>query len=107
MTRRYVILDIETDDLNATVIHVVVTKDFTTGERRHWTTPDGLAAYLDGAILVGHNILWFDVVVLNALWHLGIDPERCIDTLVVSRLINSWDYSQHGLPLPQTVHREP
>jgi DNA polymerase-1 len=97
MTRRYVILDIETDDLNATVIHVVVTKDFTTGERRHWTTPDGLAAYLDGAILVGHNILWFDVVVLNALWHLGIDPERCIDTLVVSRLINSWDYSQHGL----------
>ena len=74
MASRYVILDIETDDLNATVIHVCVTKDLSTGKRRHWTSPEGLADYLADAILVGHNILWFDIVVLNKLWHLGIDP---------------------------------
>lgn len=94
---RYVVLDVESDDLDAKVIWVVVTKDLSTGEVREWYGPDGLMVYLDGSFIVGHNLLWFDVVVLNRLWHLGIDPERCIDTLVVSRLINSWDYSQHSL----------
>lgn len=94
---RYVVIDIETDDLNATKIWVCVTKDLESNEVRVWSDNRGLADYLNGAFLVGHNLIWFDAPVLNRLWNLGIDPESCIDTLVVSRLINSWDYSQHSL----------
>jgi DNA polymerase-1 len=95
--KRYLILDIETDGLNPTVIWVCVTKDIQSGEVRTWLGPKGLSDYLDGFILVGHNVLWFDLPVLNRLWKLGLNPESCLDTLVVSRLINSWDYSRHSL----------
>ena len=94
---RYVVLDIETDDLNATKIWVCVTKDLESGEIKEWYDPSGLSAYLTGSFVVGHNILWFDAPVLNRLWNLGINYESCIDTLVASRLINSWDYSSHSL----------
>lgn len=87
----------ETDGLDPTVIWVCVTKDIQTGEIRTWTSPDGLKIYLAGATLVTHNGLWFDIPVLNRLWAMGLDPLECIDTLVVSRLINSWDYSRHSL----------
>lgn len=95
--RRYVVIDVEADSLTPTKIWVVVTKDLSNGEIRKWFFREGLKSYLDGAVLIGHNILWYDVIVLNQLWNLGINPEYCIDTLVVSRLINSWDYSAHGL----------
>jgi len=95
--RRYVILDIETDGLNPTTIWVCITKDLSNGEVKEWYGPEGLREYLGSAILVGHNIIWFDAPTLNRLWNMGIDYERCIDTLVVSRLINSWDYVRHGL----------
>lgn len=94
---RYVVLDIETDDLNATKIWICVTKDLGTGERKRWFNSGGLSDYLSGAFVIGHNILWFDAPVLNRLWGTAIDYELCIDTLVVSRLINSWDYSSHSL----------
>lgn len=95
--KKYLILDIEADGLNPTVIWVCVTKDIQTGEVRTWLGPKGLKEYLEGFVLVGHNILWFDLPVLNRLWGMAIDPLRCLDTLVVSRLINSWDYSRHSL----------
>ena len=94
---RYVVLDIETDGLYPKNIWVCVTKDLGTGEKRRWRNRSGLRDYLSGAFLVGHNILWFDAPVLVSLWDIPIDYELCIDTLVVSRLINSWDYSQHSL----------
>lgn len=94
---RYVVLDIETDGLDPKNIWVCITKDLGTGEKIRWTNPSGLKEYLSGAFLVGHNILWFDAPVLVRLWNIPIDYELCIDTLVVSRLINSWDYSQHKL----------
>lgn len=97
MTRRYVVIDIETDGLDPTCIWVAVTKDLSTGEIREWYSPEELSQYLTGSILVGHNLLWFDLPVLNRLWHLSFDLEWAVDTLVVSRLINSWDYSTHGL----------
>lgn len=95
--KKYLILDIEADGLTPSVIWVCITKDIQTGEVRTWLGPKGLKEYLEGFILVGHNILWFDIPVLNRLWGTAIDPLRCLDTLVVSRLINSWDYSRHSL----------
>jgi len=81
---------------------VCVTKDIQTGEVKVWKRPDEqnqeeLREYLSKYILVGHNAIWFDTPVLNRLCKTQIDPERVIDTLVVSRLVNSWDYNRHGL----------
>lgn len=97
MDRKYLLIDIEADGLDPKNIWVVVTKDYQTNEVKVWTSPRGLREYLAGYWLVGHNILWYDVPSLNRLWVMGIDPTKCIDTLVFSRLFNSWDYSRHSL----------
>lgn len=97
MKPKYLLIDIEADGLDPTQIWVCVTKDYQTNEIRIWTSPKSLTEYITDYWLVGHNILWFDIPVLNRLWNLGINPERCIDTLVFSRLFNSWDYSRHSL----------
>lgn len=97
MKPKYLLIDIEADGLDPKNIWVCVTKDYQTNEVRIWTSPKGLTEYITDYWLVGHNILWFDIPVLNRLWNLGINPERCIDTLVFSRLFNSWDYSRHSL----------
>lgn len=97
MVKRYVILDIETDGIDPSTIWVCVTKEYSTNEVKVWLKPDGLKQYLEGSWLVTHNGLWFDVPVLNRLWNTRIDPTKCFDTLVFSRLFNSWDYSRHSL----------
>lgn len=97
MDRKYLLIDIEADGLDPKNIWVCVTKDYQTNEVKVWTSPRGLRDYLASYWLVGHNVLWFDIPVLNRLWDMGIDPSKCIDTLVFSRLFNSWDYSRHSL----------
>lgn len=97
MVKKYLFIDIETNGLTPDKIWVCVTKERATGEVRTWTSPNGLAAYLKKFTLVGHNIVWFDIPVLNSLWDCGINPENVFDTLVFSRLFNSWDYSKHSL----------
>lgn len=94
---KYLLIDIEADGLDPTQIWVVVTKDYQTNEVRTWFSPTGFREYINDYRLVGHNILWFDVPVLNRLWNARIDPTVCFDTLVFSRLFNSWDYSRHSL----------
>ena len=91
MAKRYLLIDIEADGLDPTQIWVCVTKDYQTNEVRTWFSPDGFREYIVDYWLVGHNILWFDVPVLNRLWNTRIDPTKCFDTLVFSRLFNSWD----------------
>lgn len=97
LDKKYLLIDIEANGLTPDKIWVCVSKALDTNEVRVWTSPDGLASYIKGYTLVGHNILWFDIPVLNNLWGLGINPEGTIDTLVFSRLFNSWDYSRHSL----------
>jgi len=58
---------------------------------------DGIHLLRDADYCIGHNIIWYDLPVLNKLEKAELDPERQIDTLVISRLLNSWDYAQHGL----------
>jgi len=101
--KRYLICDIETDDLKAQKIWVICTKDFHTGETRVFTRPDlnpedFLTYQRQFDFIVGHNFLWFDNPTLLRLVNgYERDPQSVIDTLVVSRLINHWDYEKHGL----------
>ena len=99
---KWLIVDIETDSLDATKIWCAVTKEYPDGEEKVWIRPDEkdtslFVSYLSRFHLVGHNILGFDAPVLNRFCKAGIDYRRCIDTLVLSRLSNSWNRSGHSL----------
>ena len=95
MSDSNVIVDIETDDLDATVIHVVCTRVIGTEDRRVFTSSptsghplSDLGAYLsEFNTLVGHNIIGFDVPVLNRLLGLGLDPDKTRDTMLLSQLL--------------------
>lgn len=98
------VADIETERLiNPQKIWVCVTKDVDTQEIIEWTNlhdkqnQEEFRTYVQDHLLVFHNGLGFDVSVLNRILGNFIDPLCTIDTLVCSRLFNSWDYNSHGL----------
>lgn len=85
----YWALDIETDDLDATLIHVLCVRNCKTGEAisffdaktfNDWHSSD--------RYYVTHNGISFDIPVVNRLWCAGIKLSRVIDTLVLSLLWN-------------------
>ena len=97
---RKVILDIETDGLKPKKVWVVVTKDVDTKEVSILKNPthETLKEFLGGVThIVGHNIIAFDVPVLDRL--LGFDSAsvRLTDTLVLSRLCNPSLEGGHSL----------
>lgn len=94
---RTVVFDIETDDLNATLIHVIVCKDVDTGEisvfKNPSDNPQPFKEYShDVDSWIAHHGLGFDCYWVNVLC--GIDlSSKCIDTLILSRL---WFYKLKG-----------
>ena len=72
-----VVLDIETDQINATVVNCIVAKD------------------IDQYIM--HNGLSFDAPVLNRLLGTSIKPSQVLDTLILSQLFNPLRDGGHGL----------
>lgn len=92
-----IVLDIETN-LAHDKIHVAVTKDIDTGEVKTWKHPNGLNDYLSKAtILVGHNLISFDAVILNRIWKTKIRLKNVFDTLIVSRLLDPSRENGHSL----------
>jgi len=92
------VLDIETDSLNATKIWVVATKDTNTKEIRTFTNPTKFADYIkDYKKFIGHNILSFDAPILNKLWGTNIKVSQITDTLVLSYLFNPNRKGGHSL----------
>lgn len=84
-----VICDIETDDLNATIIHCIVCKDINTNEIHSFYgdslhTFNKFAAGVDHWI--GHNFLSFDAPILNKLIGTTIPVTQVTDTLILSRM---------------------
>ena len=111
MTTRMLTIDCETDGLleQMTIVHCAVAKDFKSGVVYKFG-PDQIEQFfrlLDGNIIIGHNILAFD---LPALWHwCDLNQELFIgefypqakmeiDTLVMSRLLNPDRERPEGLP---------
>ena len=90
-------LDIETDSLDASVIHCVVTFDSDVGIRV-WTQADGLQDYLDKfQEVVAHNGLSFDFPVLAKLWGVRLKFDQMVDTLVLSMMENPSREGGHSL----------
>lgn len=92
-------IDIETDSLaNPSMVWLVVCRNLDNGELyvyRNFSTDDAVRAdflrLLAGVtVVVGHNIVEFDLPVLGRLHCISIDQSKCrvLDTLILSRLFN-------------------
>lgn len=86
------IIDTEWDGLNPTRIWCAVFKDLKNGEFTEWTYHDGidvLKNIIGTDTLIGHNLIGFDLLYLKKLYGIDIPLDRVIDTLVLSRLLDS------------------
>ena len=89
-------LDLEADGLDPTTIWCVVTRE--NGVNTVHTTPDSLCEALRGSVsVVGHNLIGYDLPVLNRLWDVSVASERIVDTLVLSRLFEPSKSGGHSL----------
>tara|TARA_X000001036_G_scaffold440103_1_gene494460 strand:- start:4596 stop:6173 length:1578 start_codon:yes stop_codon:yes gene_type:complete len=62
------------------------------------TSPETLSEALRSSVsVVGHNLIGYDLPVLNRLWGLSVASERIIDTLVLSRLADPSKSGGHSL----------
>jgi len=99
---KYWVVDIEADDLNATQIHCIVAENAATDEVREFY---GFGMYTDfrnfasdqSTIFVGHNFLSYDGPTLNRLAGTSINPNRIVDTLVLSYLYHPQMPGGHSL----------
>ena len=89
-------LDLEANGLTPDTIWCVVTKE--NGETKVHTTSDTLCEALSGSVSVcGHNLIGYDLPVLERLWGVSVAPERIVDTLVLSRLYDPSRQGGHSL----------
>jgi len=93
------VFDIETDGLDASVIWCIVAKDIDTKQVYSFSPSnieEGIELLAKSKILIGHNILGFDIPVLEKLTDISFKNKKIIDTLVLSRLANP-ERDGHGL----------
>ena len=84
-----IVIDIECDSLDPTVIWCVVCKDasknvFYTFEES--TKEDLIALLARSSKIIGHNIIDYDLPALSKLWGVKVPHHKVIDTLILSRL---------------------
>lgn len=92
------VIDLETDGLSYTKIHVLVSRDLKTNEVKVITNYEDMVEHLLGCDhIIGHNFLGFDWWVIYDLLNLDIPIENVTDTLVMSRLDNSNRDGGHSL----------
>lgn len=77
-------------------VHCLVVHDMESGWYRRFrknkeedTIADGLALLADSDLIIGHNIIGFDIPALAYLYGFSFPREKVLDTLVMSRLIFS------------------
>lgn len=93
--KRLIFLDIETDTKQS-VIWCCVTK--CDGEVKVWKEAEKLRDYLrKDDVYVMHNGISFDAYHLNRLWNTKIRLSQCVDTLIMSRLLNPNRENGHSL----------
>lgn len=90
---KYWAVDIETDDLDATVLHVMCVKNLGNGDTKSLTTYEDIRTFTlnaikDGCYFIAHNGLKFDFPVLNRLCGTRIPISRMIDSMLLSMVYN-------------------
>lgn len=120
--------DIESDGLLAdlTKIHSLVIKDFETGviysctdnfyvpendKLKLWTIKDGIELLEKADLIIGHNIIKFDIPAIKKLFP-NFKYKKCYDTLIASKLafpdINIVDYRyRKRYKIPDELKKKP
>ena len=99
------VYDIETDGLDPTVIWCLVAIDADTGTTYKFSDydsdllslADGLALLERADILIGHNIIGYDNVMIERLHGLKLNSKKCYDTFVMSQTLRYKRGHKHGL----------
>lgn len=95
-----VTLDIETDAIDATVIHCIAAEDLDTGNVKEWhgESIKEFPSWADTVdIFVMHNGVSFDAPVLNRLTGSNIPLRKVRDTLILSQLLDPSLEGGHSL----------
>ena len=95
-----VVLDIETDQLDASVVNCIVAKNIDTNLVTVFD-PDNMHVFKNWSKnieqYIMHNGLSFDAPVLNRLLGTNIKPSQVLDTLILSQLFNPMREGGNGL----------
>jgi DNA polymerase I-like protein with 3'-5' exonuclease and polymerase domains len=94
------VFDIETDDLKATLVHCIVAQDMDTGEIYKYPPSklsEGYELLANADTLIGHNIIGFDIPMVEKFGGVDLSHIPVIDTLVLSRLFNPNRGGGHSL----------
>lgn len=82
------------EDTPVSLVHVLVVKDYNTKQRwvyrkndREDTIAQGVEQLKKASYIVGHNIIGYDVPVLEELYGFTFKSDRMVDTIVMSRLM--------------------
>lgn len=96
----YYAIDIETDDLDATVIWCMCWENIKTKETGDCIGREEVKQFFDdtrGSIYIGHNIVKFDAPVCNKLADAKLSVSKVADTLVLSTLYHPSIVGGHSL----------
>jgi hypothetical protein len=117
-TNRHFACDIEADNLldEATRIWCVCVENCVTGEKRSFIDAQAFKDFLEehpDYLLVGHNFIAYDLVMLNRYFGTRIPVSRVVDTFVLSQLYNPNYSGGHSLEAwgirlrhPKTEHKD-
>lgn len=91
-------IDIETDGLDYSVIHCLVTLDVDNNIVKTFLNPDGAQEYFNNFDkIVAHNGSAFDFPALRKLWGVGVPIAKQTDSLILSRMAKPDREKGHGL----------
>ena len=98
MNNSKIIFDIEADGLDPTVVWCIVAKELNGAVHKFDNTQiaEGIKFLEDADVLIGHNIIGYDIPVLQKL-HGAKLTNKLEDTLVMSRLFNPIRENGHSL----------
>ena len=94
------VFDIETDGLDATVVWCIVAQDADSGEIFKFPPnklQEGYEFLTTADRLIGHNIIGFDIPLVEKFGNVDLSGIPVIDTLVLSRLFNPSRDGGHSL----------
>ena len=94
------VFDIETDDLQATKVWCIVAQNPDSGEIFKFPPSkleDGYKFLTTADTLIGHNIIGFDIPLVEKFGNVDLSGKKVIDTLVLSRLFNPTRDGGHSL----------
>ena len=99
------VYDIETDGIDATKVWCLVAYNIETGTTYKFSDYDDSLSSMEDAcallnnaeVLIGHNIIGFDNVIMDKLYNLDLNSKKIYDTWVMSLVLKYKRKHKHGL----------